>query len=183
MVSIWPIMRPGGDNWQEMRDRRSTCWATRLPTMRSARPRGPATGSRPTRWPVRPRRRRLVVRLHRAVRSRLEGRGQARTGRALAHQHRRSQTLPRPRVHQRLFAAPLSRASTKVSARHTCAKRVVNLTRSAYPGQQRYATITWSGDVTAHLGDAAQADRRGLNFCVTGSPYWTLDIGGVLRAA
>ena len=37
----------------------------------------------------------------------------------------------------------------KASARVTADKRVVNLTRSAYMGQQRYATITWSGDVAA----------------------------------
>ena len=31
----------------------------------------------------------------------------------------------------------------------TQSKRVVNLTRSAYAGQQRYGTITWSGDIAA----------------------------------
>ena len=28
-------------------------------------------------------------------------------------------------------------------------KRVVNLTRSSYAGQQRYSTITWNGDTHA----------------------------------
>lgn len=56
-------------------------------------------------------------------------------------------------------------------------KRVVNLTRSAYGGQQRYGTITWSGDVSATWGTLRRQVADGLNFCVTGLPYWTTDIG------
>ncbi len=59
----------------------------------------------------------------------------------------------------------------------TDSKRVVNLTRSAYPGQQRYATITWSGDVVATWDTLRRQIADGLNFCVTGMPYWTTDIG------
>jgi len=57
-------------------------------------------------------------------------------------------------------------------------KRVVNLTRSAYPGQHRYGTITWSGDISASWDTLRRQIADGLNFCITGSPYWTLDIGG-----
>jgi len=60
----------------------------------------------------------------------------------------------------------------------TSSKRVVNLTRSAYAGQQRYATITWSGDIVASWETLRRQIPAGLNFCVTGSPYWTVDIGG-----
>ena len=56
-------------------------------------------------------------------------------------------------------------------------KRVVNLTRSAYAGQQRYGTITWSGDIAATWETLRCQIPAGLNFCVTGLPYWTLDIG------
>ena len=56
-------------------------------------------------------------------------------------------------------------------------KRVVNLTRSAYAGQQRYATITWSGDVSATWDTLRKQIADGLNFCATGMPYWTVDIG------
>ncbi len=56
-------------------------------------------------------------------------------------------------------------------------KRVVNLTRSAYAGQQRYATITWSGDTSATWDTLRKQIADGLNFCLTGSPYWTTDIG------
>lgn len=57
-------------------------------------------------------------------------------------------------------------------------KRVVNLTRSGYPGQQRYGTITWSGDITARWETLRNQLPAGLNFVVTGSPRWTFDIGG-----
>lgn len=60
----------------------------------------------------------------------------------------------------------------------TSDKRVVNLTRSAHAGQHRYGTITWSGDVSATWETLRNQIPAGLNFCATGSPYWTLDIGG-----
>jgi alpha-D-xyloside xylohydrolase len=56
-------------------------------------------------------------------------------------------------------------------------KRVVNLTRSAYAGQQRYGTITWSGDVSATWDTLRRQIADGLNFCATGLPYWTTDVG------
>lgn len=57
-------------------------------------------------------------------------------------------------------------------------KRVVNLTRSAFAGQHRYGTITWSGDIAANWQTFRRQIAEGLNFCLTGSPYWTFDIGG-----
>jgi alpha-D-xyloside xylohydrolase len=54
---------------------------------------------------------------------------------------------------------------------------VVNLTRSAYLGQQRYATVTWSGDTAARWETLRRQIADGLNFCMTGMPYWTFDIG------
>ncbi len=59
----------------------------------------------------------------------------------------------------------------------TSDKRVVNLTRSAYAGQQRYSTITWSGDISATWDTLRRQIADGLNFCATGMPYWTVDIG------
>jgi alpha-D-xyloside xylohydrolase len=61
--------------------------------------------------------------------------------------------------------------------RTTAAKRVVNLTRSAYAGQHRYATITWSGDIAANWETLRKQIPSGLNFTATGAPYWTFDIG------
>ena len=57
-------------------------------------------------------------------------------------------------------------------------KRVVNLTRSTYLGGQRYGVITWSGDISASWTSYRNQIIAGLNYCVTGLPYWTIDIGG-----
>ena len=56
-------------------------------------------------------------------------------------------------------------------------KRVVNLTRSSYAGQQRYSTITWNGDTYASWKSFAQMIPAGLNFMATGCPYWSIDVG------
>jgi len=56
-------------------------------------------------------------------------------------------------------------------------KRVINLTRSAYAGQHRYATITWSGDVTAKWETLRRHVPEGCNFTATGEPYWSTDAG------
>ncbi|MDR0961450.1 MAG: DUF4968 domain-containing protein, partial [Mediterranea sp.] len=48
------------------------------------------------------------------------------------------------------------------------AKRVVNLTRSSYAGQQRYSTISWNGDVNATWKSFAQMIPAGLNYMATG---------------
>lgn len=57
-------------------------------------------------------------------------------------------------------------------------KRVFILTRSAFPGQQRYASATWSGDVVSRWYDLQIQTSAGLNFSLSGIPYWTCDIGG-----
>lgn len=57
-------------------------------------------------------------------------------------------------------------------------KRVVNLTRSVYTGGQRLGTILWSGDISATWETLKNQIAAGLSFCISGLPYWTLDIGG-----
>ncbi len=66
--------------------------------------------------------------------------------------------------------------------RATDAKRVLNLTRSSYAGQHRYATVTWNGDTCATWENLRRAIPEGLNFCATGEPYWTVDAGGFFIA-
>ncbi len=56
-------------------------------------------------------------------------------------------------------------------------KRVVNLTRSTFPGQQRYGTIVWNGDTHASWNSFKQQIPAGLNYMATGNPYWTVDVG------
>ncbi|MCA0364447.1 MAG: DUF5110 domain-containing protein [Bacteroidetes bacterium] len=58
------------------------------------------------------------------------------------------------------------------------AKRVFILTRSAFAGQQRYGANTWSGDVNSSWTALRNQISAGLNFSLTGIPYWNSDIGG-----
>ena len=57
-------------------------------------------------------------------------------------------------------------------------KRVFLLTRSGFSGLQRYSTATWSGDIATRWEDMEAQIAAGLNFAVSGIPYWTMDIGG-----
>jgi alpha-D-xyloside xylohydrolase len=60
-------------------------------------------------------------------------------------------------------------------------KRVAILTRSAFPGQQRYGTINWSGDIGWNWDTYKRQIVAGLNYAATGMPFWTTDIGGFFR--
>lgn len=60
-------------------------------------------------------------------------------------------------------------------------KRVAILTRSAFAGQQRYGTINWSGDIGWNWDTYKRQIVAGLNYNMTGMPYWTTDIGGFFR--
>ena len=57
-------------------------------------------------------------------------------------------------------------------------KRVFLLTRSAFMGQQRVGATVWSGDVYGSYWGLSHQVTAGLNFALSGYPYWTTDIGG-----
>jgi alpha-D-xyloside xylohydrolase len=57
-------------------------------------------------------------------------------------------------------------------------KRVFLLTRSAFLGQQRVGATVWSGDVYSTWWGLSHQIPAGLNFALSGYPYWTTDIGG-----
>jgi alpha-D-xyloside xylohydrolase len=57
-------------------------------------------------------------------------------------------------------------------------QRVFILTRSAFAGIQRYASATWSGDVAADWDNFRKQIPAGLNFSLSGVPWWTTDTGG-----
>lgn len=63
----------------------------------------------------------------------------------------------------------------------TDGKRVVILSRSAFAGQQRNASISWSGDISGNWETLRRQVAAGLEFGMSGFPYWTTDIGGFFR--
>ena len=65
----------------------------------------------------------------------------------------------------------------------TSDKRVVTLTRSAFPGQQRYAAASWSGDINGDWETFRRQIPAGLNVSLTGQPYWTTDCAGFFHPA
>jgi alpha-D-xyloside xylohydrolase len=57
-------------------------------------------------------------------------------------------------------------------------KRVFILSRSAFAGAQRNAAAVWSGDVNSDWAFFKKQIPAGLNYSISGLPYWTTDIGG-----
>jgi alpha-D-xyloside xylohydrolase len=75
----------------------------------------------------------------------------------------------------------VSRAVYEGQRKTTSEKRVCILTRSAFLGQQRYGTINWSGDIDGTWDSFRRQIVAGLDYTITGMPYWTTDIGGFFR--
>jgi len=75
----------------------------------------------------------------------------------------------------------VSQAVYEGQRKTTSEKRVCIMTRSAFLGQQRYGTINWSGDVGGDWDAYKRQIVAGLNYTITGLPYWTTDIGGFFR--
>jgi len=75
----------------------------------------------------------------------------------------------------------VSRAVYEGQRETTFKKRVCILTRSAFLCQQRYGTINWSGDIGGTWDSYKRQIVAGLDYTITGMPYWTTDIGGFFR--
>ena len=82
-------------------------------------------------------------------------------------------------LHIRCLSA---RLFMKVNAKTSSDKRVCILTRSAFLGQHRYGIINWSGDIGGNWDAYKRQIVAGLNYTITGLPYWTTDIGGFFRS-
>ncbi len=71
----------------------------------------------------------------------------------------------------------------KNQRKETDKKRVYILTRSTFAGQQRAAATTWSGDIGADWSIYKRQISAGINYCMSGIPYWTFDIGAFVLGA
>ena len=56
--------------------------------------------------------------------------------------------------------------------------RVFLLTRSGFAGEQRFSTATWSGDIGTRWEDMRAQMTAGLNYSISGVPFWGMDQGG-----
>lgn len=175
MVSIWPTMRPGGENWQEMREQGHLLGNQATYNAFSAAARAcywkqanqglfargvdawwcDCTEPFEADWKG-------------AVKPEPEERLRINTGEA-----KRYLDPELINAYSLLHSQGIYEGQRQV----THEKRVVNLTRSAYLGQQRFATVTWSGDTAACWDTLRRQIADGLNFCAAGMPYWTTDIG------
>ncbi|MGD0923481.1 MAG: TIM-barrel domain-containing protein, partial [Terriglobia bacterium] len=59
-------------------------------------------------------------------------------------------------------------------------KRVFILSRAAFAGAQRSGVVAWSGDISSDFESFKRQIPAGLNFSLSGFPYWTTDIGGFI---
>ena len=59
-------------------------------------------------------------------------------------------------------------------------KEIINLSRSAWAGTQRYGAAVWSGDVRSRFEVLRAQIPAGLNIAMSGIPWWTTDIGGFM---
>lgn len=60
-------------------------------------------------------------------------------------------------------------------------RRSMILTRSAFPGMQRYGAATWSGDVGNDWNTLRTQISAGLGMMSAGQAWWTYDAGGFFR--
>ena len=57
-------------------------------------------------------------------------------------------------------------------------QNIVNLLRCAWAGSQRYGALVWSGDIDSSFRSLRNQLTAGLNMGLAGIPWWTTDIGG-----
>ncbi|MEV6607050.1 glycoside hydrolase family 31 protein [Kutzneria sp. NPDC051319] len=55
---------------------------------------------------------------------------------------------------------------------------IVSLNRSSWAGAQRYGAALWSGDIGTDFASLRTQIKAGLNVMMSGIPWWTTDIGG-----
>ncbi|QOV20256.1 DUF5110 domain-containing protein [Blautia liquoris] len=77
-----------------------------------------------------------------------------------------------------IFALLHAKGMYENQRKTTDKKRVLNLTRSGYLSGSKYGAVLWSGDIYASWDTLKKQIVEGLNVGLSGYPYWTLDIGG-----
>ncbi|MGN0753068.1 MAG: TIM-barrel domain-containing protein [Aristaeellaceae bacterium] len=57
---------------------------------------------------------------------------------------------------------------------------IMSLVRCAWAGSQKYAVLSWSGDVHSSFRAMREQLQAGLSMGMAGIPWWTCDIGGFM---
>ncbi|MBO5212522.1 MAG: family 31 glucosidase [Clostridia bacterium] len=57
-------------------------------------------------------------------------------------------------------------------------KEIISLVRCAWAGSAKYGALVWSGDIMPTFEALNDQVRAGLNMAIAGIPWWTTDIGG-----
>lgn len=57
---------------------------------------------------------------------------------------------------------------------------IMSLTRCAWAGSQKYAVLSWSGDIHSSFRAMREQLQAGLSMQMAGIPWWTSDIGGFM---
>lgn len=57
-------------------------------------------------------------------------------------------------------------------------EEIISLVRCAWAGSARYGALVWSGDIMPTFESLNNQVRAGLNMAIAGIPWWTTDIGG-----
>lgn len=76
------------------------------------------------------------------------------------------------------FALHMHQAIHDAHQRFAPDRRIFILSRSAFPGSQRYGAALWSGDVDMTFAALKKQIALGLNVGLAGIPLWGTDVGG-----
>ncbi len=76
------------------------------------------------------------------------------------------------------YATMQCKATYNARRQYNPNQRVYTLTRSGWAGLQHYAATVWSGDIDSAWSTFRKEIPGGLNYCLSGIPYWCDDIGG-----
>ena len=57
-------------------------------------------------------------------------------------------------------------------------KEIISLVRCAWAGSAKYGALVWSGDIMSTFDALKDQVRAGLNMAIAGIPWWTTDVGG-----
>lgn len=84
-------------------------------------------------------------------------------------------------VYRNVYPLLVNKTVYEGCRRDAPSKRSMILTRSAFPGIQRYGTAMWTGDVGNDWQTLRIQLKAGLDFAASGMPWWTYDAGGFFR--